>query len=173
MLSTGVAVLVAVVLGTAAVAKLRDPGPFVTAVGTLVAARVSKQVAWIVIAAEALAAITSLVPATRGAGLTLAALLFAAFALVALRSARAPAPLPCACFGRVKATLGWPHVIRNVLLTVAAGVGSAAVLFGDQGDAWSQPATMILVAGIALVLAAVAISVDHLVALFASDPLSR
>jgi len=168
MISTGVGLLVAVVLGTAAVAKVRAPGPFVTAVGTLVGARISKTVAWTVIVAEALAAIASLVPATRGPGLGLATLLFGAFALVALRSARAPAPLPCACFGRVKASLGWPHVIRNLLLTVAAGIGLAAVLFGEPGDAWSQPALTILVAGIALLLAGVAISVDHLVALFAS-----
>lgn len=173
MLSTGAALLVAIVLGTAAVAKVRDPGPFVTAVGTIVATRASKQLAWTVIVAEALAAIAGLVPATRGPGLALATLLFAVFALVALRSARAPTPLPCACFGRVKATLGWPHVIRNVLLTAAAGAGLAAVLFGDPGDAWPQPAAMILVTGIALILAGIAISVDQLVALFAPDPLSR
>lgn len=167
-LSTGVGLLVAVVLGTAAVAKIRDPGPFVTAVGTLVPAKAGRYVAWTVIAAESLAAIASLVPVTLGPGLALAAVLFGAFAVVALRSARAPAPLPCACFGRVKATLGWPHVIRNVILTLLTAAGLAATLLGDAQAAWSEPAVMILVAGSAVILAGVAISVDHLIALFAS-----
>ncbi|WBQ01972.1 MauE/DoxX family redox-associated membrane protein [Kribbella sp. CA-293567] len=168
LFSTGVGLLIAVVLGTAAVAKVRDPGPFVTAVGTLVPRGVSRTVAWTVIGAELLAAVASLVPATLPAGLALAVVLFAAFALVALRSARAPAPLPCACFGAVKADLGWPHVVRNVVLTALAGTALAIVLLGDLGSAWSQPAVMLLVAAIAVVLAAVAISLDHLIALFAS-----
>jgi hypothetical protein len=168
LFSTGVGLLIAVVLGTAAVAKIREPGPFVTAVGTLVPRSVRKQVAWIVIGAELLAAVTSLVPFTLAFGLALAIVLLAAFAVVALRSALAPAPLPCACFGSVKATLGWPHVVRNVILTGLAAAGLVTLLAGGQGNAWSQPALMILVAAIAVLLAAVAISVDHLIALFAS-----
>ncbi len=168
LFATGVGLLIAVVLGTAAVAKVREPGPFVTSVGTLVPRAFSKPVAWIVIGAELLAAVTSLVPATLALGLTLAIVLFAAFAVVALRSARAPVPLPCACFGSVKASLGWPHVVRNVLLTGLAGAGLGAVFLGAPGSAWSQPTVMILVAASALILAAVAISVDHLIALFAS-----
>lgn len=168
LFSTGAGLLVAVVLGTAAVAKVREPGPFVAAVGALVPRRMSKAVAWLVIGAELLAAVTCLVPVTLAFGLALAVVLFAAFALVAVRSARAPAPLPCACFGAVKASLGWPHVVRNALLTAVAGAGLVAVLAGGPGNAWSQPVLMILVAATALVLAAVAISVDHLIALFAS-----
>ncbi|MFC0626199.1 MauE/DoxX family redox-associated membrane protein [Kribbella deserti] len=166
--STGVGLLVAVVLGTAAVAKIREPGPFVTAVRTLVPAKAAKPVAWIVIGAESLAAIASLLPITLGFGLALAVVLFGAFAAVAVRSAKAPAPLPCACFGRVKTSLGWPHAIRNLLLTLLAASGLAAVVLGGSGAAWSQPAVMMLVAAIALVLAAIAISIDHLIALFAS-----
>jgi hypothetical protein len=168
LFSTGVGLLVAVVLGTAAVAKIRDPGPFVTAVGTLVPAGTSKSVAWLIISAELLAAVAAVVPATHGFGLALAVVLFSVFALVALRSAKAPAPLPCACFGRVKASLGWPHVIRNVILTGLAAAGLATVVFGSTSSVWSQPALLMIVAAIALVLAGIAISVDHLIALFAS-----
>lgn len=74
---------------------------------------------------EIAAGISLLVPATRPVGAVLAAGLLLVFALaMAINLARGRTEIDCGCFiGRQKERIGWPLVVRNLLL-----VGAAALL---------------------------------------------
>lgn len=108
-----------------------------------------------------------------------AALLFAAFTLLALYSARAEKAVACSCFGTARSALGWPHVWRNVTLFVLAVTGLiGAVTTGPALPPSLGAAAVAAVAAVAVT--AVTFYFDDLVDLFRSGsgsaqsaPLSR
>lgn len=150
-----------VVLLVAGVAKLRESAAFVVAVRAALPARLTpytRRVVPAVIGAELLAGSALLVPPFRPAAALLAAVLLAAFAGVAARSATGARPVHCACFGTSSVRLGWFHVTRNVAL---AGLVAASPWLRTPVDAGLLPAAAIT-AGL---LAAAAVSGDRLLAL--------
>lgn len=166
----GISYALAAVLITAAVGKLVDITGFATAVGLALPrgwSAAGPAVARAVVAFELIAGVAALVPVLRTAGLLIATLLFAAFTVVAVRSARSPVGrLRCSCFGPGGETLGWPHVVRNAGLTLAAAAG--AFLATSAPPAPAFPAGIVqgvLIVLIAFAVAAASIFLDDLVSL--------
>ncbi|WP_306368059.1 MauE/DoxX family redox-associated membrane protein [Nocardiopsis sp. CC223A] len=97
-----------------------------------------------------------------------AAVLFAAFTLLALYSARAENAVACSCFGTGRSVLGWPHVWRNLVLSAlaATGLGCAVV----AGPVLPSPNAAAVAAGAAAALTAVTFYFDDLVDLFRPGP---
>jgi len=157
-----VGLIVALVLGCAATTKARHPAAFVVAVRSTLPDALTpwcRPVAWTTIGLEGVAAVACLVPSTRRSGLILASLLLVSFALVALRSATGARRIPCACFGRGTAVLGWRHVVRNSLLGAAAVTGALAPPVANT----VLPAELMPLAIVgSLVLAGTAVFVDDL-----------
>lgn len=100
--------------------------------------------------------------------LAAATLLLAAFTLLALYSARAGNPVPCSCFGRSRAPLGWPHVWRNLVLTCLSGAGLGCALAVGGASAPSAAGAALAVAA-ALAITAVTYYFDDLVDLFSPN----
>ena len=157
------AVAVLVTIGTfavAAVAKARHRDEFA---GSLVALRlvrpaIARPAANLVIAGETALVLLCLWPATRAAGLGLAALAFLGLAGVALRAGRRP-PVMCRCFGVSGAPLGRPHAIRNTGLAGVALLGAATT-----GPA-PGTGSLLVAATVAFVVVALVVHLDDLAAL--------
>ncbi len=111
---------------------------------------------------EALVVVLLVVPAAAAAavGFALAAGLLLVFALAIARAVAGGRQVPCRCFGASSTPLGRGHVVRDVLLAVAALAGLAAAL--QPGDAVLAGALVAAVAG--LVLGALFTSYDTLAA---------
>ncbi|MFD6099499.1 MauE/DoxX family redox-associated membrane protein [Nocardiopsis flavescens] len=108
-------------------------------------------------------------PWARVPALLAAALLFAAFTLLALYSARAEKAVACSCFGTARSALGWPHVWRNGVLAVLAAVGLVcAVTVGPAPP--SSPGAAAVAAVAAVAVTAATFYFDDLVDLFRSEP---
>lgn len=93
-----------------------------------------------------------------------ATVLFTAFALLALYSARAEKAVTCSCFGKAESALGWPHVWRNAVLTGLAAGGLGCSLALGPGLPSLGGAAVALAA--AVPVTAVAFYFDDLVDLF-------
>lgn len=120
-LAPSFALVLAVVLGVAALGKLRDLPAFARQLAgyrlppSLFPPRLT---AGVVVAAEPAAAVLLLVPAWRAAGALLAAALFGAFLLAAGSVLARGLRVPCACFGGAGEleTVGAATVVRTTLL---------------------------------------------------------
>ncbi|MEW2355923.1 MauE/DoxX family redox-associated membrane protein [Spirillospora sp. NPDC029432] len=120
--------LLAAVFAVAAYGKVRRArgfGNFVTTVRKLtgLAPERARRVAGAVVAAEIVTAcLLAVPPALPGApaGPLLAAGLLALFTAAALRAVRAGVFTECGCFGRYGSVMGYPLIVRNVLLLAAA-----------------------------------------------------
>lgn len=161
--------LLAAVLATAVIGKTRDRArwaEFVESVrGTLpLPPSWTPALAAATVAAEALTALLLLPAATAPLGLAAATALMCALTAVVVIGIRAPVPTACVCFGSTSTPMGARHLIRNLLLTAAAGTGTALVLLGTATA--PAPATTALSALTAAVLAALVIRLDDLVDLF-------
>ncbi|RSM45236.1 hypothetical protein DMA12_14515 [Amycolatopsis balhimycina DSM 5908] len=122
---------------------LRD---FTDTVAQLTSNRPARPIARSVVAAEFAVVALALAPPTQAAGLLLAAILLAGFAVVAEFAVRTHRPVACHCFGGTDDTmLGRAHVVRN---TVLAGVATAG-FFGTVFVAPRAAAGLTLTAGLA------------------------
>lgn len=157
-----VALLVAAgTFAVAAVAKARHRDEFA---GSLVALRlvrpgVARPAANAVIAGETALVVLCLWPATRVAGLALAALAFLGLAGVALRASRGPVAAACRCFGVSGAPLGRPHAVRN------AGLAAVALLAAVTSAPSPRTGPLLVAATAAFVLVALVVHLDDLTAL--------
>jgi hypothetical protein len=127
--------------------------------------RWTPMVARATILVEAAAALALAVPATVAAGYVIAGGLLAALtvaAAVALRRGRRP---NCHCFGVAGTPISRRHLVRNVALALVAGLGLVGQLVGTGPG---QPAGAALAAVAAVVMAALVVRLDDLVALFAT-----
>lgn len=89
---------------------------------------------------EIAAGLSLLVPPTRPLGAVLAAGLLLVFVVaMAVNLARGRTEIDCGCFiGRQKERIGWPLVVRNLLL-----VGAAALLTIEPAALWPKPAELV------------------------------
>ncbi|MFD6443880.1 MauE/DoxX family redox-associated membrane protein [Promicromonospora sp. NPDC060204] len=102
----------------------------------------------ILLAVALLVAIAPPLAPVAAPALAAAALMFTGFTGIALYSATGAA-VTCSCFGRSTTSLGWPHVVRNVALTVLAVGGLVAA-----SDAVADPLPDLGSAALAVVGAA-------------------
>ncbi|SCG74993.1 Methylamine utilisation protein MauE [Micromonospora siamensis] len=93
---------------------------------------------------EALVVVLLLVPSpTAGmVGSAIAAGLLAAFVVVIGLAIARGNRTPCRCFGTSNVPLGWPHVVRNLVLIGVAGLGLLSA-----SAAGTTPAATVLLAG--------------------------
>jgi hypothetical protein len=148
-------VVMAVTFGVSACSKARSRAAFLDFVGWLggiapVSRRTATPVAGALVITEIVVACAMVVPASARPGLMLAALLLTVFAVGIFRALRQGVRAPCKCFGTSTTPLGWPQIVRNVLLVVVALTG-AVTLNGDGGMAIAG-IVLSLVAGLLLVL---------------------
>lgn len=182
--------LIGVVFLVSAVSKLRSratlegfgaslrqlrvlPGRAVGPVAMLVAAGEATVAALLVVPLALTAVGGSAAPTTAlvAVGFAGALGLLVAFSAVILAAMRRGIRAPCRCFGTSSSPLGGRHVLRNIVLEVAAAVGLAGVVAGT-------PATLqlggVAVAGaVGVVLAVLVVVSDEVVELFApraTDP---
>jgi hypothetical protein len=162
--------LLVAVFVVAAGSKLGRRGfpEFVVSAGRLLPTRWSgrrRPVAATVLAGEVAAAGLLVWPATVPAGFGLALGLSAAFAAGIAAAVRRGERAPCRCFGGSAAPLGRTQLVRNVALAVVALAGLVLV--------WCWPTVPVHPAGaglavlVGLVLAALVVRLDDLVALIA------
>ena len=118
-------VAVSVVLAVSGTAKLLDrDGTREAVAGFGLPAALVPVVAALLAPAELLAAVLSLVPATRTLGLSLAAVLLIAFTLVVMATLRSGRRPECHCFGRLgSAEISGRTVVRNLVLLLLVAVG--------------------------------------------------
>ncbi|MDO3703163.1 hypothetical protein Q3W71_15940 [Micromonospora sp. C28SCA-DRY-2] len=126
----------------------------------------------VVLVAAAVAAAEAMVPlllvplpdaALTTAGFTVATALSAAFTVVVAVVLHRGGQVSCRCFGEAAAApFGRRHLARNLVLTVAAGVGAYASL----GDPGVTVRTLVLAGPLGVVGALVVVRLDDLAALF-------
>jgi hypothetical protein len=80
----------------------------------------------VVVAGEVSVVVLLGLPATVAVGFGAAAVLLVALSVVVARTVIGAVPVPCRCFGPSRQPLGWPHVVRNVLLLLSAVAGGLA-----------------------------------------------
>jgi hypothetical protein len=123
-----------------------------------------------VIAAETMVPVLLLPPGTAWAGFTLAVLLGSVFAAVVLAALRRGDRAPCHCFGTSVRPVGGVHVVSNVVLAAAAGLGLAA---GTAAAGPLRPAGVVVAVVGGAVAAAVVVTADDLAALLRPVTSSR
>lgn len=165
----------AIVFFAAALSKVRSRAAFARFTASFAALpaiealppRWARRAASGVPAAElAAVALVAAAPSTKVAfGYALGLLTAFSIAIVALLS-RGERP-SCRCFGAAPASLGWPHVVRNLLIAVPCAVGLA---LPAAAAPWSLPPwhpaglTMAVIGG--CVLALFAVRFDDFIAVF-------
>jgi hypothetical protein len=117
------------------------------------------------IAAEAGVLVLLVLPGTSWMGFLLAGLLALAFGAAVMAALRRRERLPCNCFGISARPVGGVHLIRNVVLALAAGLGLAA---GAPAAGPLQPAGVVAVVVASAVVAVVVVTADDVVDLFRS-----
>ncbi|MGK5740120.1 MauE/DoxX family redox-associated membrane protein [Micromonospora sp. URMC 103] len=122
----------------------------------------------LVVVAETSSALTLALPATAPVGFALSVLLVNAFTAALVVALRRKTATTCGCFGDSGSPVAPRHVARNAVLLLVAGGG----LFGwAAGGGQGRPsAGLVLVSGLAAVLAIVTATLDDIVALFATVP---
>ncbi|MFE1166438.1 MauE/DoxX family redox-associated membrane protein [Nocardiopsis sp. NPDC058789] len=97
-------------------------------------------------------------PLARVPALTAAAVMLGSFTLLAAYSALSGRAIRCPCFGRSSTPLGWPHAVRNLVLTAMA----ALALAGDTPDVWPSPGEAVLAAASAMVAVLLSVFLDDI-----------
>jgi hypothetical protein len=115
-----------------------------------------------VIAAEAAVLVLVVLPGMAWAGFVLAGLLALAFAAAVLAALRRGDRAPCNCFGGSTRPVGGVHLVRNVVLAAAAGVGLAA----SSAAGPLEPAGVVVAVVVGGVVAAVVVTADDVAELF-------
>jgi hypothetical protein len=163
--------MVGLVFAASVVGKLRGREPyagFVVATGRLgpgwLVSRVpAGALAGGVIAAETAVLVLLVHPGTAWVGFVLAGLLALAFAAVVLTALRRGDRAPCHCFGGSARPVGGVHLVRDVVLAAAAGLGLAA---GAAAAGPLEPAGIVAAVAAGAVVAAVAVTADDVAELF-------
>ncbi len=165
----GCRVLLAVVFFAAAVSKVRgrrDRTEFRASLAAFgVKARWRSAVAAAVITCEL--ATAALLPAdvTALAGLAAGAAMLIVFTMAIGSALRRGGSASCRCFGASAQPLSRRHLVRNAILLAITAVGVTGTLpIAASGGAGWDPAALTLSAFVAVVLAALVISYDDLVA---------
>jgi Methylamine utilisation protein MauE len=152
-----------------AVGKLRSRSAFGTFASWLSVLPVSLVrpraglVAATIAAAEVLVVILVALPWTVRAGLALATVVLAVFAVGTWLAVARGTDAPCQCFGMSAYPLGRRHVVRDALLGAVAVAGAAAV-----GSGGARPAGAMLSVGAGLIAAASVVFFDDLAMLFSN-----
>jgi hypothetical protein len=161
--------LLAVVFCVAAITKMRRKSDLVQFRATIAAFgigfRWTSTAAGAVIAGELTAASLILIDATALGGLALAAGLLAIFTVMIRLTARRGVAMSCRCFGASDQPLGVRHVVRNTILLSITAVGVAGTLITPSGADRLDVAALILSGFVGVVLAALVVAYDDLVAL--------
>jgi hypothetical protein len=164
--------VIGMIFTASAVAKLRGPNAFGTFVSwvrnlpvppVLLTGR-GMPLAVAAAGAEAAVVVTVALPWTALAGLMLAAVTLACFAVGAFVVSRSRPGVPCACFGASTASLGLRHVVRDAVLCVIAAAGAAAVAQAAPGSGAAPAAGIVLSLWAALTATAVVVFLDDLAA---------
>ncbi|MEW9551988.1 MauE/DoxX family redox-associated membrane protein [Nonomuraea sp. NPDC050783] len=162
-------ILLAVVFLAAAVSKVRGRrarAEFRASLGAFgVSPRRRPAVAAAVITGELATAVLLVADVTALAGLAAGAALLAAFTMAIGAALRRGTPASCRCFGASAQPLGRRHLVRNAILlsVVALGVTGASPATALGAAGW-DPAALLLSGFVAVLLAALVISYDDLVA---------
>jgi hypothetical protein len=129
-------------------------------------ARTARAVAACVAVLEIAVALTSALPGTDRAGLATAVFLLTIFTALLLRTVTSGRSVPCNCFGASSTPASVRHVVRNLILIVAAATG---LVLGPPFGHAHLPAVAVLVCAAAIVVpVAVVALLDDLAELF--DP---
>jgi hypothetical protein len=163
--------VVGLVFAASVVGKLRGRRPyagFVAATGRLAPVWVTSRVpvgvmAGGVVAAEVAVPVLLVPTGTAWAGFVLAGLLALAFAMAVLAALRRGDRAPCHCFGVSARPVGGVHIVRNLVLTAAAGLGLAA---GAVAAGPLEPAGVLAAVVAGAVVGAVVVAADDVAELF-------
>lgn len=161
--------LLALVFGVSVFSKLRSRhafAGFVAGARALLPAPVPAglPVLGAAVAAEAAAAVLTVLPWTAPAGLALSCGLLIVFSWAIAAALRRGAPPPCPCFGPSARPVGPVHLVRNGLLAAAAVLG----ILATSAQHTAQPAAVLLALAAGALPAAVVINLDDIVDLFAT-----
>ncbi|MGP3934221.1 MauE/DoxX family redox-associated membrane protein [Nonomuraea sp. KM88] len=170
----GLRCAISLVFLVAVLGKLRSKNAFGRFAGSVpdvlpgLPSRVTVAVGAAVVAAEASVVVLLVAEGTAPAGLVLAGAVLLTFCAAIGRVIRTGARTPCRCFGATASPLGGRHLIRNLLLVLAAAAGVAAHREAPPDSLHPAGAVIALVAGAAAALAVVLL--DDLADLFAGRP---
>jgi hypothetical protein len=158
------------VFAASAATKLRGAGSFAAfraafAAMAPAARRFAGPVAAVVVAAELAVVVLLAAPAAAPVGLAVAAILLGAFTTAMATAVRRGSRTPCRCFGASSTPIGRRHLARNGALLAVAATG---LLGWTSGPGATTPAGLAVTALTSAVLAALTVSFDSLVDLFAS-----
>ncbi|MGN9838315.1 MauE/DoxX family redox-associated membrane protein [Nonomuraea sp. H19] len=121
-------ILIGAVFAVAAFTKLRSRADLRSFASTLVMVpeRLRLPVACVVATSEAATAALMAIPEI---GLVLSGIMLGAFSLVIAVTVRRGMRVSCRCFGPSVVSLGWVHLVRNVLLLLVVALGGMALTF--------------------------------------------
>ncbi|MED7955121.1 MauE/DoxX family redox-associated membrane protein [Streptomyces sp. BE303] len=159
--------VVALVFAVSALAKLRAPGDFASALRAMavVPRRLNRPVVIAVPLVEAAVALLVWLPGPVATwAFAAAGGLLALFAAVLVSVLWRRIDVSCPCFGAAGVPVGRAHVVRNLLLAGVAAAGLVASTAPDPGGL--EPAAVALVLLVAVGASALAIATDTLVELF-------
>lgn len=162
--------LVALVFVVSLVGKLRGGwayAEFVAATGRLAPRRVSpggaRRLATVVAAVEVAIVTLMLAPAATPIGFATATTLLLAFTGAILLALRRGERAPCRCFGSARHALGYPQVVRNLVLLSVCVLG---LVGGQLSTTAPDPARALLAVVAGAVAATAVVMSDDIVALF-------
>jgi hypothetical protein len=162
--------LIAVIFAVSAFTKLRSGQDFRVFASWLTDLRLplaSRPAAILMAGTEALVVPLVALPWSAAAGMWLAAAAMAALTAGTLIVARRGSGVPCRCFGPSDAPLSGRHVIRNLLLCVAAVVGAIGA-----DAAGARPPGIALSLIVALVAAMFVLFLDDIAAILSGPDLA-
>ncbi|MFC0505025.1 MauE/DoxX family redox-associated membrane protein [Micromonospora costi] len=123
----------------------------------------------LIVVAETASALTLALPVTAPVGFTLSVVLVTAFTAALVVALRTKTATTCGCFGDSGSPVAPRHIARNVVLLLAAGGGLFGWAAGAAG-AGRPTGSLVLVSGLAAILAIVTATLDDIVSLFNTVP---
>lgn len=166
----GLRSLIVLVFAVSVASKLRGRrayAEFVAATGRLSPRPVAGTAVWRlaawVVAAELAVPVLLLVPVTASLGFAVAAALLVALTGAILLALRRGERAPCRCFGSAEQPLGYPQVVRNLVLLAVCVLG---LVGGQLPVAAPDPAGALLAVVAGAVAATVVVMADDIAALF-------
>ncbi|MGI5268331.1 MauE/DoxX family redox-associated membrane protein [Nonomuraea sp. CA-218870] len=139
---------------------------FITATGTLLAVDPgrARRLGLLAVVAEAAIVVLVAVPVTAPAGFALAAVTLGGFGYALVRALRREKAAPCHCFGASETPVGRHHVVRNLVLIVAALAAMGAAFAGTPGGV--EVPGMVIAAAAAAVCVLIVVRLDDIAELF-------
>lgn len=168
----GLRSLIVLVFAASVASKLRGRrayAEFVAATGRLsprpVATATARRLATVVVATELAVVALVLVPVTAWVGFAVATALLVAFTAAILLALRRGERAPCRCFGSAELPLGYPQVVRNLVLLMVCVLGGVG---GSLPAAAAEAPGAVLAVLAGALAATVVVMADDIVALFRS-----